>query len=118
MKAEVPKRSSTEGGSTAVPTPDRSSTPEAFGGQEPSSSSGDETLHSSSASVTSKGKQKAKDVQSSDGAGEKAGDAHGGNLVGKINNLVTTDLNNITGARDFLWLGSSIFAYLNHANYY
>ncbi|KDR82378.1 hypothetical protein GALMADRAFT_56800 [Galerina marginata CBS 339.88] len=31
-------------------------------------------------------------------------DAAGGNLIGKINNLVTTDLNNITDARDFLFL--------------
>lgn len=30
-----------------------------------------------------------------------------GNLVGKINNLVTTDLNNIVAARDFLWLSQS-----------
>lgn len=29
----------------------------------------------------------------------------GGNLVGKINNLVTSDLNNITSARDFGFLG-------------
>jgi hypothetical protein len=28
-----------------------------------------------------------------------------GNLVGKINNLITADLQNITSARDFLWLG-------------
>ncbi|KAF9483592.1 multidrug resistance-associated ABC transporter [Pholiota conissans] len=27
-----------------------------------------------------------------------------GNLIGKINNLVTADLNNITSARDFLWV--------------
>lgn len=26
-------------------------------------------------------------------------------LIGKLNNLVTTDLKNITGARDFIWLG-------------
>jgi len=30
----------------------------------------------------------------------------GGNLIGKINNLVTTDLNNLTSGRDFLLLSA------------
>jgi hypothetical protein len=31
-----------------------------------------------------------------------------GHLIGKINNLVTADLNNITSARDFLFLGKQV----------
>ncbi|KAF9481117.1 multidrug resistance-associated ABC transporter [Pholiota conissans] len=34
----------------------------------------------------------------------KQGDKKDDNLIGRINNLVTSDLNNITGARDFLFL--------------
>jgi hypothetical protein len=36
-----------------------------------------------------------------------------GNLVGKLNNLVTTDLNNIVDGRDFLFIGESNLQNLN-----
>ena len=63
----------------------------------------DETLRASSSSAISsssnKGKDKAtklfKDADKDEGSG-------GGNLVGKINNLISTDLANIVEARDFL----------------
>jgi hypothetical protein len=63
----------------------------------------DETLRASSSSevssASSKGKGKAtKAPKDSD----KDEHASGENLVGKINNLVTTDLANIVEARDFL----------------
>lgn len=38
----------------------------------------------------------------------KKEESSGDNLVGKINNLVTTDLNNIVGGRDFLLIGKSV----------
>ena len=37
---------------------------------------------------------------------------HGDNLIGKINNLVTTDLANIVEARDFLSLGTHIYSFM------
>jgi hypothetical protein len=108
MKAEVAKKSPGDGDSTVAPTPDGAATPDANENQEPSTASGEETLQSSSTSVsslTSKGKQKAPSPEETPKASEDAG---AGNLVGKINNLVTTDLANITNARDFLYLGSSM----------
>lgn len=41
------------------------------------------------------------------GAEEAAG--KGGNLVGKLNNLVTTDLNNVVDGRDFLFISACFF---------
>ncbi|KAH7905737.1 P-loop containing nucleoside triphosphate hydrolase protein, partial [Hygrophoropsis aurantiaca] len=60
----------------------------------------EDSLRASEASSLAKGKQKA--VQTT-----KADDARGpksntGNLIGKINNFVSSDLNNITEGRDFL----------------
>jgi len=69
--------------------------------------SGDENISESipasirSTTKSRKGKQKAKDAQHLvDMPMSKESTAD--NLVGKINNLVTTDLNNITEAKDFL----------------
>lgn len=74
------------------------------------------TLHASSASTTSsgsvagkKGKKGGKDAQAAKDAEaakeeESAKSGDGSNLVGRINNLVTTDLENIVDARDFLWI--------------
>lgn len=108
MKAELPE-GTTSTPSTAVATPDNASTldqPISAEASESSNGSGEETLaQSSSASVKSrtsnKGKYKAKHEPE-----EKAlpKDASADNLVGKINNLVTTDLSNIVDARDFLLL--------------
>jgi hypothetical protein len=114
MKAELPEGTGSESNSsTAVASPDNASVADQPTDAEASDSPNanrDETLaQSSSASVrsateSSKGKQKAKDAQlPKDKAAPKEPSAD--NLVGKINNLVTTDLNNITEARDFLLLG-------------
>jgi hypothetical protein len=72
--------------------------------------SGDETLQTSSATISmasaKKGKQKAQDSkEESESSSKKHSSAD--NLVGKINNLVTTDLNNITEGRDFLMASKS-----------
>ncbi|KAF9483590.1 hypothetical protein BDN70DRAFT_990288 [Pholiota conissans] len=64
--------------------------------RDPSTSTSTLTLKGT---VKAKGKQNAMAPPAEDS--KKKSD---GNLVGKINNLVTSDLNNITGARDFLWL--------------
>ncbi|KAF7369374.1 ATP-binding cassette transporter [Mycena venus] len=65
----------------------------------------DETLHASSSSIkstTSKGKDK--EVKET----EPEEPSNASNLVGKITNLATTDLRNITEGKDFLLLSLSI----------
>ncbi|KAF8955959.1 ABC transporter type 1, transmembrane domain-containing protein [Flammula alnicola] len=62
--------------------------------REPSTSSSTSTLKDAG-----KGKAKAEALEPPKQGQKKVSD---GNLIGKINNLVTTDLNNIVGARDFL----------------
>ena len=106
MKAEVAKSNTSGGDSTVAPTPDRASTPDVRDVREQSNGS-DETLRSSSesdTSATSRGKQKVTDAQPSEEPTKKKEHPDAGNLVGKINNLVTTDLANVTNARDFLYL--------------
>jgi hypothetical protein len=87
-----------------------------------SADSAEETLQgsgrastTSSAQAVAKGKGKAAGTPASipvagapgpDGAKPEA-DAKAANLVGKINNFVTTDLGNITDGRDFLFVGES-----------
>lgn len=97
MKAEV---GAGRGDSALVNATDSAS---AVGGgaRQQSSSSSEETLRSSSASVSSTSSQR-KDPTKEAGAKVTAESA---NLVGKINNLVTTDLGNIVEARDFLSFG-------------
>ncbi len=60
------------------------------------------TLASTSTTATKSPatKERAKEV-------EKGPKAKGDNLIGKINNLVTSDLSNITAGRDFLYLCTS-----------
>ncbi|KAG8687950.1 hypothetical protein FRC08_011696, partial [Ceratobasidium sp. 394] len=60
-----------------------------------------QTLVASTSSITSKGKGKDEDK---DKKKEEEKDADSSNLVGKINNLMSTDLGNITEGRDFLFV--------------
>ncbi|KAH9945600.1 hypothetical protein B0H21DRAFT_822934 [Amylocystis lapponica] len=113
VKAEV--GDSGKGGDvTVVPTPDTASIAEPSAAAEdsheaPASGSGSEdgTSHSSTLSVdtTSKGKQKsATPPESPDSKKAAPADSKTGNVIGKINNLVTTDLTNLVDGRDFLML--------------
>jgi len=103
MKAETGSPSSSTR-SSALRTPD-STAGEQSTSSESSNSNSDETQQAesisiqSNASASNKGKQKPKDDV---GETRKAE-----NLVGKINNLVTTDLGNITDARDFMFICES-----------
>ncbi|KAG8968451.1 hypothetical protein FRC03_007393 [Tulasnella sp. 419] len=98
--------------STSIPqTPERrASTREETGseGSGASDEAGPATTVVGSESQSPATKGKAKDVpkptsppSSDSGKGPKP-EGHGANLVGKINNLVSTDLGNITDGRDFL----------------
>lgn len=94
MKAE-----SSDGDTTAVPTPDNASVANA------ESASGDLSRASlASEQLLTQGKSVAQEFESQADASE-SNDSASGNLTGKINNLVTTDMGNITDARDFLLLG-------------
>jgi hypothetical protein len=65
--------------------------------RELSKASSQTTLKASTDTKAKESKEKSKgDPKKSDG-----------NLIGKINNLVTTDLNNITSGRDFLMISAS-----------
>ncbi|KAJ6519437.1 hypothetical protein C8R45DRAFT_1066135 [Mycena sanguinolenta] len=113
VKAETAeKKSSTSGTSTPAesetPSPieqEDSSGDETINSADADALSRDETLQASSASVkstTSSKKGKGKETKDTKEEPEESGDAS--NLVGKITNLVTTDLGNITESRDFLFI--------------
>ena len=107
MKAETNKTVGSRE-STAPPTPNGASTPEESEGQE--SPNGEDLRSSPSvasiASISSKkGKKKATETKSGEGTTQDGKESTGAsNLVGKINNLVTNDLTNLTNARDFLFI--------------
>jgi hypothetical protein len=116
MKAELPddgkKSGESTASSTAPSTPDSASVvgSSTAAADESTDGSGDETLQASAETVsissTRKGKQKSQDVKEElDNSSKKHSSAD--NLVGKINNLVTTDLSNVTDGRDFLMVGKS-----------
>ncbi|KAJ7462775.1 P-loop containing nucleoside triphosphate hydrolase protein [Mycena galericulata] len=115
VKAETAER--TPGSSTATPAESGRTTPVE---QEGSTGSGEETQHSadadaishdetlqaSTASIksTTSSKAKGKSKDKSDVKEEPAESPNASNLVGKITNLVTTDLGNIVDSRDFLFI--------------
>ncbi|KIJ62235.1 hypothetical protein HYDPIDRAFT_176581 [Hydnomerulius pinastri MD-312] len=104
MKAELPDND--KGSGSAASTPDSASIAESSTVVEGSRESSVDDVQSSSASTTAsstaKGKQKAKDKTDGADAQAKKPQSSADNLIGKINNLVTTDLNTITDGRDFL----------------
>ena len=102
VKLEEASRDSTVAGGT----PDSASVEGSSSGDS-RSGSGDETARSSAISIKSQGKQQAKAESDEDDKFNKDGTVKADNLVGKINNLVSVDLGNITEGRDFLILSSS-----------
>ncbi|KAJ7225905.1 P-loop containing nucleoside triphosphate hydrolase protein, partial [Mycena pura] len=64
----------------------------------------DETLQASSASINSSSSIKGKNKGKEPADKEQPAESNTDNLVGKITNLVTTDLVNITESRDFLFV--------------
>ncbi|KAJ8594877.1 hypothetical protein M405DRAFT_759938 [Rhizopogon salebrosus TDB-379] len=108
MKAELPDDAKKSGDSTGTSTPDTASVAgsSTVALDESTEGSSDETLQTSaetlSTSSVKKGKQKAQDAKEDSETSSKEKHSSADNLVGKINNLVTTDLSNITEGRDFL----------------
>ncbi|KAI1795060.1 hypothetical protein LXA43DRAFT_1080347 [Ganoderma leucocontextum] len=114
MKAETTESPSPSRATTAAHTPDNASIAEPEEGASGSqgTSSEDETTvrastisgASTTATATAKGKEPAKKGEEDKAAPAKSESAGSGNLIGKINNLVTTDLANIIDGRDFLFI--------------
>ncbi|KAH8120523.1 hypothetical protein DFH11DRAFT_1560461 [Phellopilus nigrolimitatus] len=123
MKAQTSSEKSDSGSSTATVTPDTASIAESdvqtegtmVNGRDSSYVGGDETLQSSTASIKSnaskgKGKGTAPSVtgrsinSAKSDASLPPSTSSTDNLVGKLNNLITTDLQNVVEGRDFLML--------------
>ncbi|KAI0052513.1 P-loop containing nucleoside triphosphate hydrolase protein [Auriscalpium vulgare] len=111
MKAETAKSAastaSTPDSRSATSSPELESetTVEPEHPVEGSNGSSDETVRASTPSThssTAKGKGRAKDSEAK--TPEPGANKKESNLVGKINNLASTDLNNITDGRNFLFL--------------
>ncbi|KAI0774725.1 multidrug resistance-associated ABC transporter [Trametes elegans] len=110
MKADTSESPSASRATTAVHTPDNASIAEAprgsQGSQTASNGSEDETARASTTSTASTdAAQKSKDSKQADLKSATAEDGPAsGNLIGRINNLVTTDLSNLVEGRDFLFI--------------
>ncbi|KAI0329604.1 multidrug resistance-associated ABC transporter [Cubamyces sp. BRFM 1775] len=109
MKSDPSESPSASRVTTAIHTPDNASIAEVADGSRESSSgsngSEDETVRASNASTTSAKAKKDKDAKKADEKPGAPGDGPAtGNLIGRINNLVTTDLNNLVDGRDFLFI--------------
>ena len=87
--------------STSVPTPDTASVIESTSGHSPD---GTVVTEGASTTLVSETTPSEADKSSIKGEEKKPVGEKGGNLVGKINNLVSTDLNNIIDGRDFLMI--------------
>lgn len=98
MKSEPSEPSSSQP-STSAPTPDTASVAESTSGHSP-----DGTEFTQGTSTTLAHEATTPEVDSASIKGEEKKHTGGGNLVGKINNLVSTDLNNIIDGRDFLMI--------------
>jgi hypothetical protein len=100
MKSEPSESSpSSSQPSTRTSTPDTASVAEIASGR---SHDGNELAEGASTTLVSEATPSEADKASIKGEDKKAVVEKGGNLVGKINNLVSTDLNNIIDGRDFL----------------
>ena len=116
MKAETADTPAPSRVTTAAHTPDNASIaeldPTEADASGTSSSEDGTTVRASTISATSttataaaKGKEPPKKAEEPAPA-PKDESTPSGNLIGKINNLVSTDLNNIIDGRDFLFLGT------------
>ncbi|KAI8982789.1 multidrug resistance-associated ABC transporter [Trametes punicea] len=110
MKSETSESPSGSRATTAVHTPDNASIAEPTSGERSSGAgsnrSEDETVLPSTASTASttlgkKNKDSKKDDEKQVRPGERPSSS---NLIGRINNLVTTDMGNIVDGRDFLFI--------------
>lgn len=119
--ADVPETSTSTGSTTVASTPDTASLAESGSTRthtNAANSEDDVTLSGTNTAAgettTTQGKDKSKvSVQQSqkDSSGPSASSedtqTEGSNVTGKVNNLITTDLDAIAGARDIFQFGTS-----------
>ena len=109
MKAETASEGSGSGSTTAVATPETASIAESAADTEHSEEASTANGTQSQVSGNGKGK-KDKRAQTLTAEGVKPeSKSSTTNLSGKLNNLVTTDLQNIIDGRDFMLIGTSFF---------
>ncbi|KAI0068098.1 P-loop containing nucleoside triphosphate hydrolase protein [Artomyces pyxidatus] len=109
VKAETETKEGAENPAAETSTPDSGSVAESStAAAESTSANGVD--EQSCQTTNGKGKQKAKDpeVKPAEPAPPAKDKTKEGNLIGKINNLVSTDLTNITDGRDFLFIAIQI----------
>ena len=116
MKAETTESPAASRVTTAAHTPDNASIAEeeedsaGHGSPSGSNASEEETVRASvistaSTAATKKGTEPTAKKSQEPPVAPVEPAAASGNLIGKINNLVTTDLNNLVDGRDFLFIG-------------
>ncbi|KAJ3556484.1 hypothetical protein NM688_g2007 [Phlebia brevispora] len=105
VKAEATTSPTPSTASSVATTPDTDSvTGESDSPDSSSSDSEDETAASETTSTTRVSRGLSSHPESVSGDQDTAESTGGGNFVGKLNNLITTDLNNLTDGRDFLFV--------------
>ncbi|KAH7903194.1 ABC transporter type 1, transmembrane domain-containing protein [Hygrophoropsis aurantiaca] len=104
MKAEGPddKKPISDANTTLTPDTTSLAGSDSPGGEVGTDEGTEDTLRASEASSLAKGKQKA--AQTKKIGDERGPKSNTSNLIGKINNFVSSDLNNITEGRNFLML--------------
>jgi hypothetical protein len=93
-------------GRSEVTTPDSASIGEVNVNFESAGGSGESGQSTTSSSIKGKQREETPSATSSNGGHEEPGKSS--NLVGKMNNLISTDLENLIEGRDFPLLGSSL----------
>lgn len=120
IKAETGSSTSASAASSVATTPDNASIAERSDGAE-SPTTDDETQtavsDAASTSKASKRKSAAPSEASTTTEETKPSETKGGHLVGKLNNLVTTDLNNLVDGRDILFVCESLRCILESNNW-
>ncbi|KAJ7693691.1 P-loop containing nucleoside triphosphate hydrolase protein, partial [Mycena rosella] len=109
LRIRVKAESTEKKPSSEAPTPDASGSSTPAEREQDSSGSGDETLNATEADALSRDETleatpSIKSTTSSKSKEEAEESANARNLIGKITNLVTTDLENIVDSRDFLFI--------------
>ncbi len=110
IKAETGTSTSASAASSVATTPDNASIAERSDGAEsPTTDDETQTAVSDAASTSKASKRKSaapSEASTTTTAAEetKPSETKGGQLVGKLNNLVTTDLNNLVDGRDILFV--------------
>ena len=109
MKAQTSGDSSVSASSTVVSTPETASIADSDATTEVTTLNGTETQPGNASMKSDADKGKGKNTKGDVAPKSKSSTD---NLIGKLNNLVTTDLQNIVEGRDFVMLGMALHNFL------